>query len=292
LPGIGGLEVIQRVRSAGHSIPILILTAKDALQSRVGGLNAGADDYLTKPFEIEELEARLRALLRRSSKKLQSEVRYGPLSLDQNTRMFALAGAPLHLSPREHAILETLLRRAGAAVSKEVLLESTYGFADEVNLSAIEVNIHRLRKKLEPSEVSIATLRGLGYLLRLAGDLHRSGTGALQTCGQGQRGRFPAAGRADDSAELSRLDHEVNVVDGGHRGACWGNETLRDLGHFHAANARFNHLGTAGDWCPAAWCRAYFSAPQGDVGHCGSLKLLGAPRRSLGLFLAAATYAP
>ena len=167
LPGIGGLEVIQRVRSAGHSIPILILTAKDALQSRVGGLNAGADDYLTKPFEIEELEARLRALLRRSSKKLQSEVRYGPLSLDQNTRMFALDGAPLHLSPREHAILETLLRRAGAAVSKEVLLESTYGFADEVNLSAIEVNIHRLRKKLEPSEVSIATLRGLGYLLRL-----------------------------------------------------------------------------------------------------------------------------
>ncbi|MEO8883399.1 MAG: response regulator [Devosia sp.] len=167
LPGIGGLEVIQHVRSAGHSTPILILTAKDALQSRVGGLNAGADDYLTKPFEIEELEARLRALLRRSNKKLHAEVRFGPLSLDQNTRMFALNGTPLHLSPREHAILETLLRRAGAAVSKEALLESAYGFEDEVNLSAIEVNIHRLRKKLEASEVSIATLRGVGYLLRL-----------------------------------------------------------------------------------------------------------------------------
>lgn len=167
LPGIGGLEVIQRIRSSGHSTAVLILTAKDALQSRVEGLNAGADDYLTKPFEIEELEARLRALLRRSGKKLQSEVRFGPLSLDQNTRMFALHNAPLHLSPREHAILEALLRRAGTAVSKETLLESAYGFADEVNASAIEVQVHRLRRKLDASPVSIATLRGVGYLLRL-----------------------------------------------------------------------------------------------------------------------------
>jgi two-component system, OmpR family, response regulator TctD len=167
LPGIGGIEVIRNIRARGYSIPLLILTAKDALQSRVEGLNAGADDYLTKPFEIEELEARLRALLRRANMKLRSELRFGPLALDQNSRMFSLSGTHLQLSPREHALLETLLRRAGAAVSKETLLESAYGFEDEVNLSAIEVNIHRLRKKLEASDVSIATLRGVGYLLRL-----------------------------------------------------------------------------------------------------------------------------
>src|SRR5665213_1683920 len=157
LPGADGFAVVRHLRAAGHTMPILILTARDALESRVEGLNAGADDYLTKPFEIEELEARLRALLRRATMKLRSELRFGPLALDQNSRMFSLGGTHLQLSPREHALLETLLRRAGAAVSKEVLLESAYGFEDEVNLSAIEVNIHRLRKKLEASEVSIAT---------------------------------------------------------------------------------------------------------------------------------------
>ena len=167
LPGIGGIEVIRQVRGRGFSTPILILTAQDALQRRVEGLNAGADDYLTKPFEIEELEARLRALLRRLNTTLKSELRFGPLSLNQNTRLFAIGGEPMHLSPREHAVLEALLRRAGSTVSKETLLESVYGFDDEVNLSAIEVNVHRLRKRLENSAVTIATLRGMGYLLRL-----------------------------------------------------------------------------------------------------------------------------
>jgi two-component system response regulator TctD len=168
LPKMGGIEVIRHMRAAGLSTPIIILTASDELQSRVRGLNAGADDYLTKPFEIEELEARLRALLRRSGgTTLKSELRFGPLSLDQNTRLFAIEGVELHLSPREYAILETLLRRAGTTVSKEALLESAYGFDDDVNLSAVEVHVHRLRKRLEHSSVSIATLRGLGYLLRL-----------------------------------------------------------------------------------------------------------------------------
>ena len=167
LPKMGGIEVIRHMRAAGLSTPIIILTASDELQSRVRGLNAGADDYLTKPFEIEELEARLRALLRRSGTTLKSELRFGPLSLDQNTRLFAIEGVELHLSPREYAILETLLRRAGTTVSKEALLESAYGFDDDVNLSAVEVHVHRLRKRLEHSPVSIATLRGLGYLLRL-----------------------------------------------------------------------------------------------------------------------------
>jgi two-component system response regulator TctD len=166
LPGIGGIEVISQLRRRGFSTPILILTAQDALQTRVDGLNSGADDYLTKPFEIEELEARLRALLRRSSTTLKSELRFGPLSLNQNTGVFAIDGEDMHLSPREHAVLEALLRRAGSTVSKETLLESVYGFEDEVNLSAIEVHVHRLRKRLENSTVTIATLRGLGYLLR------------------------------------------------------------------------------------------------------------------------------
>ncbi len=167
LPGMSGIELVRHVRSAGFSTPILILTAKDAVQNRVEGLDAGADDYLTKPFEIEELDARLRALLRRAKTTLKSELRFGPLSFDQNTRLFAANGIDLHVSPREHVLLETLLRRAGATVSKEMLLESSYGFGDDVNLSAIEVHIHRLRKKLENSGVSIVTLRGLGYLLRL-----------------------------------------------------------------------------------------------------------------------------
>jgi two-component system response regulator TctD len=167
LPGMSGIEVVHQLRARGLSLPILILTARHDLQSRVQGLNAGADDYLTKPFEIEELEARLRALLRRALTPVRSEMRFGPLVMDLNARTFELAGQPLHLSPREHAILETLLRRSGGVVSKEALLESAYGFDDEVNLAAVEVNVHRVRKKLERSPVSIATLRGLGYLLRL-----------------------------------------------------------------------------------------------------------------------------
>ena len=167
LPAMSGIDVVRQVRAKGLSVPILILTARDALQSRVEGLDAGADDYLTKPFEVEELDARLRALLRRANTTLKSDLRFGSLSFDQNTRLFAINGADLHLSPREHALLETLLRRAGTTVSKEMLLESSYGFADDVNLSAIEVHVHRLRKKLEKSGVSIVTLRGLGYLLRL-----------------------------------------------------------------------------------------------------------------------------
>ena len=167
LPKMSGIDVVRHIRAKGSSTPILILTAKDALQSRVEGLDAGADDYLTKPFEVEELDARLRALLRRSNTTLKSELRFGSLSFDQNTRLFAINGNDLHLSPREHALLEALLRRAGTTVSKEMLLESSYGFGDEVNLSAIEVLIHRLRKKIENSGVAIVTLRGLGYLLRL-----------------------------------------------------------------------------------------------------------------------------
>ncbi|MDE3080715.1 MAG: response regulator [Paracoccaceae bacterium] len=168
LPGIGGIEVVRCLRRAGETLPILILTAQDALDSRVAGLNAGADDYVTKPFEVPELEARIRALLRRPRTQAERALSFGPLAFDQTARSFSLADAPLALTPREHAILEALLRRAGNTVSKETLLEAGYSFEDEVGPGAVEVVVHRLRRKLEGSAVSIATVRGFGYVLRQA----------------------------------------------------------------------------------------------------------------------------
>ncbi|MEO8242107.1 MAG: response regulator transcription factor [bacterium] len=166
LPGIGGIDVIRQLRGRQVLVPVLILTAEGALGRRVEGLNAGADDYMTKPFEVEELTARIRALMRRSTKTLNAELRFGPLVFDQNSLQFSIDDAPLALSKREHVILQALIRRAGSTVSKETLLESCYGHGDDVNLSAVEVIVHRLRRKLEHSEISIATLRGLGYVLR------------------------------------------------------------------------------------------------------------------------------
>lgn len=167
LPQVGGIEVVRRLRASGFQAPILILTAEDALRSRVEGLNAGADDYVTKPFEVEELEARIRALLRRRSAPVANRLDFGPLSFDERARQFTLAGDPVALSPREHVILEALLRRAGMTVSKEALLEAAYGFDEEASPAAIEVAVHRLRRKLEDTPVGIATLRGFGYILRL-----------------------------------------------------------------------------------------------------------------------------
>jgi len=166
LPGIDGIELVSSLRARGFKAPILILTAVDALKSRVAGLDAGADDYLTKPFEVEELEARVRALLRRRAAPARRTLEFGPLSFDEAARAFTLAGEPLTLSVREHATLETLMRRAGMTVGKEALLEAAYGFDDEVSPAAIEVVVHRLRRKLEGATVVIATLRGFGYILR------------------------------------------------------------------------------------------------------------------------------
>ena len=166
LPGLSGLDLVKAMRRKKLSTPILILTARNDLKSRVEGLNAGADDYLTKPFEIEELEARMRALLRRAAAPARQEIACGPLVLNQADRTFKLGSEDLHLSPREAAVLETLIRQDGQAVSKERLLENIYNFDADVNQSAIEVIVHRLRRRLEGSTITIATLRGLGYLLR------------------------------------------------------------------------------------------------------------------------------
>jgi two-component system OmpR family response regulator len=165
LPGIDGLEVLRRLRTRKQVLPVLILTARDRLQDRVTGLDFGADDYLTKPFDLPELEARVRALLRRGRVAADVEVVYGALRFDTVGRRVTVHDQQLELSARELAVLEILLQRGGKVVSKEQLIEHMYGWDEEVSHNAMEVNVHRLRKKLEAAGINIRTIRGLGYLL-------------------------------------------------------------------------------------------------------------------------------
>jgi len=166
LPGLSGNEVLKRLRSRGNATPLLVLTANNTLQSRVSGLDQGADDYLAKPFDIEELEARIRVLVRRSTGHASSTLSCGDLAYDGNSRDFTLAGTSLALTPRERAVLEVLVRKAGATVSKHALAQSLFALDENFSVDAIEIYVHRLRKKLEPSTAKIMTIRGLGYLLR------------------------------------------------------------------------------------------------------------------------------
>lgn len=166
LPGMNGEKVLQRLRSRNNNVPVLILTANNSVQGRVSGLNTGADDYMAKPFDVSELEARIRALLRRSSQHANPILQCGTLVYDTNSRLFVLDGKQLSLTRREHAVLETLISKTGKTVSKQALAESLFAMADEASPDAIEVYIHRLRKKLEHGDAAIITLRGLGYLLK------------------------------------------------------------------------------------------------------------------------------
>lgn len=166
LPGADGFTITRTLREARRYVPILLLTARGRTEDVVEGFEAGADDYLAKPFEVSELEARIRAQLRRSSGQAGTLLRCGDLGFDTVTRGFTLKGAALPLTPRESAVLEQLIRRSGRAFSKVALAETVFGFDDDADPSAIEIYVHRLRKKLDGSSVSIATLRGLGYLLR------------------------------------------------------------------------------------------------------------------------------
>ncbi|MBB3611785.1 response regulator [Rhizobium sp. BK602] len=168
LPKIDGLTLLKRLRQAGNKVPVIILTANASLDGRITGLDSGADDYLAKPFEIAELEARIRAAVRRGHDRAAPEIAVGDLLFDGGTRQFFLAGEMLALTPREHAVLEHLVMKAGTTVTKTALSESVFGFDDLADTSAIEIYVHRVRKKLEGSAVQIATLRGLGYLLRHA----------------------------------------------------------------------------------------------------------------------------
>ncbi len=165
LPKLDGFDVLKRLRRRGATVPVLVLTARDALADRVKGLDLGADDYLTKPFDLPELEARVRALIRRGQSGGSSLLTHGPLSLDTSGRRATLNGSPLELSAREIGVLEVLMLRSGRVVSKEQLAEQLYGWDEEVGANAIEVYVHRLRKKVEPAGVAIRTIRGLGYLL-------------------------------------------------------------------------------------------------------------------------------
>ena len=165
LPRMPGRVVLEKMRDRRDATPVLIVTAQDALADRVAGLDAGADDYLVKPFALAELDARVRALIRRSQGHDRNVVTHGALSFDAATRTASVGGQRLDLSLREVAVLELLLRHAGRVTGKEQLLEHLCTFDDDVSPNAIEVYVHRLRRKLEPAHVKIVTVRGLGYYL-------------------------------------------------------------------------------------------------------------------------------
>lgn len=168
LPRIDGFEVLKRMRGRKITTPVIILTARDDLDNRVHGLDLGADDYLTKPFKLPELEARLRAQIRRNNALLGSSIEYGPLVLNIKDRMLTANGEQMLLSPREWSVLEMLLLRVGRVVSKDSIVEALCKWDEGVGNNAIEVYIHRLRKKLEPLGINVLTIRGLGYLLQKA----------------------------------------------------------------------------------------------------------------------------
>jgi DNA-binding response OmpR family regulator len=166
LPDEDGLSLLRRLRRSGSSLPILILTARGGIEDKVYGLDAGADDYLTKPFAQEELIARLRAMLRRPNSLLENAIELGTLRLDTTSRQVAVAGKPQCFSPREVAVLEILLRRAGRVIPKKILEDHLFGMGD-VQSNAVEVYVHRLRKQLADagSNTEIHTVRGVGYLI-------------------------------------------------------------------------------------------------------------------------------
>jgi two-component system, OmpR family, response regulator len=165
LPKLSGFEVLKRMRSRGNKTPVLILTANDGLDDRVKGLDLGADDYLSKPFILAELEARVRALIRRGLAGSSSIITVGNLQLDTVNHAASYNNTSLNLSARELAVLEILMLKTGKVVNKEQMLEKLCNFDDDISDNALEVYMHRLRKKLDHSDISIRTIRGLGYML-------------------------------------------------------------------------------------------------------------------------------
>ncbi|MCP9337426.1 response regulator [Stutzerimonas xanthomarina] len=168
LPRLDGFQVLSRLRKRGKTLPVLMLTARSEVTDRVHGLNLGADDYLAKPFELSELEARVKALLRRSVAAGERQQSCGPLVYDLDARRFSLNQQALSLTSREQAVLEALITRPGRVMSKDQLAAQVFGLDEDASADAIEIYIHRLRKKLEGSSVRIVTFRGLGYLLEAA----------------------------------------------------------------------------------------------------------------------------
>lgn len=167
LPKLSGFELLKRVRARGCKTPVLILTANDEVSSRVNGLDLGADDYLSKPFNLAELEARVRALIRRGQSGSSAVIAVDKLQLDTAHHAASYNNASLNLSARELAVLEILMLKAGKVVSKEQMLEKLCNFDEDISDNALEVYLHRLRKKLDHSNINIRTIRGLGYILEV-----------------------------------------------------------------------------------------------------------------------------
>jgi two-component system response regulator QseB len=161
LPRRDGLDILKAVRKRGSGLPVLVITARDSVQDRVTGLDLGADDYLVKPFDLDELLARARALIRRHEGRSSTEMVFGSLSVDPVTRQVLFRGAPVELSAREFAVLEALMKEPGAVISRERLEDAVYGWGEEVGSNSIEVHLHHLRRKLEAR--IIRNIRGVGY---------------------------------------------------------------------------------------------------------------------------------
>ncbi|MFC3460835.1 MULTISPECIES: response regulator transcription factor [Massilia] len=167
LPGLSGDALLAELRAAGNAVPVLLITAFNALADRVEGLDLGADDYLVKPFELEEMSARIRAAVRRSANQAGKLLAHGDIAIDPETRQASLQGRPVTLTAREYHVLHALLLRKNGIVTRAQIEESLYGWGDEVESNAIEVYIHNLRKKLGAD--NIVTVRGLGYRLKSDG---------------------------------------------------------------------------------------------------------------------------
>lgn len=165
LPNIDGFEVLKRLRSRRNKVPVLVLTARNTIEDRISGLDLGADDYLAKPFHLSELEARVRALIRRAHASASSELIHGRLRLDTAGRRLFCDNEPVDLSARELSVIELLLLKEGKVVTKQQIVDHLYGWEDASNSNAIEVFVYRLRKKLEASGTDIRTVRGMGYLI-------------------------------------------------------------------------------------------------------------------------------
>ena len=168
LPDGDGLALIRTVRAEKRGVPVLVVTARDGVEDRVAGLDAGADDYLVKPFEMQELEARARALIRRSRADRARAIHLGPLELTIGEPRVVLDGTPVDLTAREYALLELLALKAGRVVNKSQIAARLAGSGEALSDAAIEVAIHRLRRRLEPYDLQVRTVRGFGYLLEAA----------------------------------------------------------------------------------------------------------------------------
>jgi two-component system, OmpR family, response regulator len=170
LPGADGMSVLRQWRAAGATLPVLLLTARDESADRVAGLDAGADDYLVKPFDPPELAARLRALKRRADGRRSDTLSLGPLRMDLAHRELFSGDTPLYLSPREFALAEMLLQRPGRVLNKEAIVAKLSSWESDFSENSVEVYVHRLRKRLAPCGVVIRTVRGFGYVMELGSE--------------------------------------------------------------------------------------------------------------------------